>query len=174
MTASWLVPANAVSGVYLAHLVRTDGTTGENHIPFVVRDDSNFHDIVFQTSDTTWHAYNGWGGYSLYGGDTAASDGRAYKVSYNRPSRPGTASASSRTSGLSFRSRNCRHRWLKANGYDVCYMAGLTDRLDTTGKGLQIIGKRKVFLSVGHDDIGAGTSAPTWKRRARVECIWPS
>jgi hypothetical protein len=43
------------------------------------------HDIVFQTSDTTWHAYNGWGGYSLYGGGTAESDGRAYKVSYNRP-----------------------------------------------------------------------------------------
>jgi hypothetical protein len=78
-TASWLVPATAVSGVYLAHLVRTDGTAGGNHIPFVVRDDSNFHDIVFQTSDTTWHAYNGWGGYSLYGGDTAASDGAPTK-----------------------------------------------------------------------------------------------
>jgi hypothetical protein len=73
VTTSWLVPATAVSGVYLAHLVRTDGTAGENHIPFVVRDDNNFHDIVFQTSDTTWHAYNGWGGYSLYGGGAAAS-----------------------------------------------------------------------------------------------------
>ncbi len=33
VTASWAVPAPAVSGVYLAHLVRTDGTAGGNHIP---------------------------------------------------------------------------------------------------------------------------------------------
>jgi N,N-dimethylformamidase beta subunit-like, C-terminal len=86
VSASWTVPANLVSGVYLAHLVRMDGTSGENHIPFIVRDDQTPHDIVFQTSDTTWHAYNGWGGYSLYGGGaTLSSDGRAYKVSYNRP-----------------------------------------------------------------------------------------
>jgi hypothetical protein len=52
----------------------------------VVRDDGGLHDIVFQTSDTTWHAYNGWGGYNLYGGGASgSSDGRAYKVSYNRP-----------------------------------------------------------------------------------------
>ena len=33
-------------------------------------------------SDTTWQAYNDWGGNSLYSGSPA---GRAYKVSYNRP-----------------------------------------------------------------------------------------
>jgi hypothetical protein len=30
------VPASAVSGVYIAHLVRQDATSGENHIPFIV------------------------------------------------------------------------------------------------------------------------------------------
>jgi Domain of unknown function (DUF4082)/Bacterial Ig domain len=164
-TASWLVPATAVSGVYLAHLVRTDGTAGGNHIPFVVRDDSNFHDIVFQTSDTTWHAYNGWGGYSLYGGDTAASDGRAYKVSYNRPfaTRDSVGTFAGPQDFL-FGVEIAAIRWLEANGYDVCYMAGVdTDRLDTTGKGLQILGKRKVFLSVGHDEYWSGN------QRANVE-----
>ncbi len=39
-------------------------------------------DLLFQTSDTTWQAYNDYGGNSLYVG---APDGRAYKVSYNRP-----------------------------------------------------------------------------------------
>jgi hypothetical protein len=84
VTASWSVPAAAVSGVYVAHLVRQDAVAGENHIVFVVRDDGTKHDIIFQTSDTTWHAYNGWGGPSLYG-NAANADERAYKVSYNRP-----------------------------------------------------------------------------------------
>src|ERR1700730_5231974 len=87
VTTSWAVPAAAVSGVYIAHVVRQDTVAGENHITFVVRDDNTPHDIVFQTSDLTWQAYNGWGGYNLYGGAGLAptSNGRAYKVSYNRP-----------------------------------------------------------------------------------------
>ena len=82
VSASWPVPATAVSGIYFARLVRTDGTSGASHIPFVVRDDASHSDVVFQTSDTTWQAYNQYGGNSLYVGSPA---GRAYKVSYNRP-----------------------------------------------------------------------------------------
>ena len=88
VSASWDVPADAVSGVYIAKLVRQDGTFGENHIPFIVRDDSSTSDIIFQTSDTTWQAYNGWGGANFYGGNgpaTGQGAGRAYAVSYNRP-----------------------------------------------------------------------------------------
>ncbi|EJL33387.1 hypothetical protein PMI01_02187, partial [Caulobacter sp. AP07] len=61
VSASWATPADAVSGVYLAKLVRTDnGAT--NQIPFIVRDDGGTSDVLLQTSDTTWQAYNGWGG----------------------------------------------------------------------------------------------------------------
>src|SRR5690348_10574772 len=49
VSASWAVPAAAVSGVYIAKLVRQDGMAGENHIPFIVRDDGSHHDLVFQT-----------------------------------------------------------------------------------------------------------------------------
>ena len=59
-TTSWSVPSSAVSGVYIAHLVDQNDTTNENHIPFIVRADESTSDILFQTSDTTWHAYNGW------------------------------------------------------------------------------------------------------------------
>ena len=69
VTDAWAVPNDAVSGVYMAKIIREDGTFGENQIPFVVRDDDSHSDIVFQTSDTTWQAYNGWGGANLYGGD---------------------------------------------------------------------------------------------------------
>src|SRR5947208_9519564 len=87
VSASWTVPDDAVSGIYLARPVRLD-TGGASHIPFIVRDDGGHEDLLFQTSDQSWEAYNSYGGNSLYAG-TAPSvgnpQGRAYKVSYNRP-----------------------------------------------------------------------------------------
>src|SRR5215210_2822192 len=80
-SASWAVPTTAVSGIYFARLVRTDNG-GASHIMFVVRDDASTSAMLFQTSDTTWQAYNSYGGNSLYQGSPV---GRAYKVSYNRP-----------------------------------------------------------------------------------------
>jgi hypothetical protein len=53
VAASWAVPASAVSGVYIAHLVDQTNTSNENHIPFIVRADESTSDILFQTSDTT-------------------------------------------------------------------------------------------------------------------------
>jgi hypothetical protein len=85
VSASWSVPASAVSGVYLAKLVRTD-TGGASHMIFVVRDDEGHSDLLLQTSDTTWVAYNMYGGASLYRDTTfGLPSGRAFKVSYNRP-----------------------------------------------------------------------------------------
>jgi hypothetical protein len=177
ISASWAVPATAVSGVYIAHLVRQDATSGANHIPFIVRDDGVQHDIVFQTSDTTWHAYNGWGGYSLYGGGaTASSDGRAYKVSYNRPiaTRDGVGTYAGPQDFI-FGVEIAAIHWLEANGYDVCYIAGVdTDRYGS-GASSQLLNK-KVFLSVGHDEYWSGPSSPlspnqpnTGGQRANVE-----
>ena len=58
---------------------------------FVVRNDASHSDLVVQTSDETWQAYNTYGGNSLYTcssncppGSPAAYKG-ASKVSYNRP-----------------------------------------------------------------------------------------
>ena len=67
MSSSWTVPANATSGIYFAKAVRTD-TGGASHIFFIVRSDASQSDILFQTSDTTWQAYNQYGGNSLYVG----------------------------------------------------------------------------------------------------------
>jgi hypothetical protein len=62
VSASWTVPSDAVSGIYFAKLVRTDGTAGSSHIVFVVRNDASHSDLLFQTSDATWQAYNDYGG----------------------------------------------------------------------------------------------------------------
>lgn len=56
-TAHWKVPSDAVSGMYLALLSRTDCPNGAgqaSHIYFVVRADGESADIVVQASDTTW------------------------------------------------------------------------------------------------------------------------
>src|SRR5262245_17497800 len=117
-SAAWPVPSTAVSGVYLAKLVRTDGTAGASHVPFIVRNDSRHSDLLFQTSDTTWQAYNNYGDISLYGGTgESAADGRAFKVSYNRP-------FNTRDDAIEdwlFNAEYPMIRWLEANGYDVSY-----------------------------------------------------
>ena len=69
VSASWVVPTAAVSGIYFANVIRHD-TGGTSQIFFIVRNDSSHSDILFQTSDETWQAYNPYGGHSLYGDTT--------------------------------------------------------------------------------------------------------
>jgi N,N-dimethylformamidase beta subunit-like, C-terminal len=68
-----------VGGVYFAKLT-TDSGNFQNMIPFVIRNDGTTSDILFQTSDTTWEAYNPWGGYNLYQGPSGTNNDRAYAV----------------------------------------------------------------------------------------------
>nr|WP_238345086.1 DUF4082 domain-containing protein [Actinopolymorpha cephalotaxi] len=145
-SASWAVPADAVSGVYIAKLVREDATAGSNQIIFVVRDDSGGSDVLVQTSDATWQAYNKYGGYSLYAGELPA--GRAYKVSYNRPfTTRGSGCCNGSVQSWFFASEYPLIRWLEANGYDVSY----TTEIDTATRGAEIL-EHKTFISSGHDE----------------------
>jgi phosphodiesterase/alkaline phosphatase D-like protein len=145
-SASWAVPADAVSGVYLAKAIRTD-TGGASHIIFIVRDDNGNSDLLFQTSDATWHAYNSYGGNSFYTGSPA---GRAYKLSYNRPFNNRDLGGGVRESFL-FSSEYPMLRWLEANGYNVSYFTNV----DTQRRGGEIL-EHKAFLSVGHDEYWSG------------------
>ena len=154
VSASWAVPATATSGIYFAKAMRTD-TGGASHIVFIVRDDASQADLLFQTSDTTWQAYNQYGGNSLYVGGPGTNPGRAYKVSYNRPfTTRGTGAG-----GLGVQRRvpdgsipgveRLQHR--------------LCDRCRHRPLGAAAIQQHKVFLSVGHDEYWSGT------QRANVE-----
>ncbi|QNN52181.1 DUF4082 domain-containing protein [Nocardioides mesophilus] len=144
VSASWSVPADAVSGIYFARLVRTDGTAGASHVYFVVRDDDGASQMLFQTSDTTWQAYNAYGGNSLYQGQPA---GRAYKVSYNRP----FTTRDNAPEDMVFNSEYPMVRFMERNGYDVSYSTGV----DTDRRGAELL-EHKVFLSVGHDEYWSG------------------
>ena len=153
VSASWAVPANAVSGVYLAHIYRDD-TGGGADIPFVVRNDASHSDVVFQTSDETWQAYNTYGGNSLYQCTVACPPGSpaaykaAYKVSYNRPFH--TPGDDQGRSWLTY-AELPMIKFLEANGYDTSYIAG-TD-VDTSGA---LLLNHKLFMSTGHDEYWTG------------------
>ncbi|MDH3309018.1 MAG: Ig-like domain-containing protein, partial [Acidimicrobiia bacterium] len=150
-SASWDVPVDAVSGIYFARLVRTDGPGGASHVFFVVRDDDGGSDLLFQTADTTWQAYNQYGGNSLYVG---APDSRAYKVSYNRP----FTTREYAPEDWVFNAEYPMVRFLEANGFDVSYTTGV----DTDRRGAELL-EHSAFLSVGHDEYWSG------QQRANVE-----
>ncbi|MCP6759285.1 MAG: DUF4082 domain-containing protein [Fischerella sp. CENA71] len=143
VSGTWTIPTNATSGIYFAKAVLTSGATGSSHIVFIIRDDSSTSDILFQTSDTTWQAYNSYGGASLYTGGPGPKGG-AYKVSYNRPFN--TRSVDNGQDWL-FNAEYPMVRWLEANGYDVTYFTGV----DSDRRG-DLIKNHKLFLSVGHDE----------------------
>ncbi|HLG10842.1 MAG TPA: DUF4082 domain-containing protein, partial [Dehalococcoidia bacterium] len=146
ISASWAVPASAVSGIYIAKLVREDvGGDVSSHITFIVRDDDGHSPILLQTSDTTWQAYNSYGGNSFYLGLPV---GRAYKLSYNRPfvTRDGST-----VWDWLFSSEYPMVRFLEANGYNVSYFTGV----DSDRRGAEIL-EHELFLSVGHDEYWSG------------------
>jgi len=143
VSGSWAVPQTAVSGIYFARAVRTD-TGGASHIVFVVRDDAGTSDVLFQTSDTTWQAYNNYGGNSLYTGGPGTSPGRAYKVSYNRPFNTRAVDGGQ---DWVFNAEYPMVRWLESNGYDVSYTTGV----DSERAGA-LMRNHRVFMSVGHDE----------------------
>ncbi len=153
VSASWTVPSNAVSGLYVAHLVRDDAQDpgGDSQIFFVVRNDSGHSDILLQTSDATWEAYNDYGGNSLYTCTVACPPGNpqgykgAFAVSYNRP----FDGALSTDAGASdpYYAEYQMIRWLEKNGYDVSY----TNQSEVSTAPSLLL-NHKVFISSGHDE----------------------
>jgi hypothetical protein len=184
VSASWPISEDAVSGVYVARLVRKDGDAtwrmdnsragGDipeaaphaygalglgrlrnpidepraSHIVFVVRDDASQSDIVMQTSDPTWTAYNQYGLGNVYRGVTETGDSagrpmRAHKASFNRPLMNRDFSSVNQL----FDAEYPLLRWLERNGYDVSYISGV----DTHRHG-HLLQNHRLFISIGHDE----------------------
>lgn len=141
--ASWAIPSNAVSGLYLA-FVR--GATADNYwrTPFVVRNDALDADVVVKFADTTWQAYNPWGGKDLYGDMAGFNDGnRSFAVRYDRPIiteqiRPQSSWENAEWPLIQF---------LERNGYNVKYISTLDVEKTPT-----IVNGANVLISAGHDE----------------------
>ena len=134
-TSAW------TSGIYLAKLTTKEGK--QSHIPFVVRDDNRFVTYLFQSSVTTFQAYNAWGGKSLY--DFNSTNGkRAYKVSFNRPYQGyGSGDLYNDWSGWELNTL----RFLEREGYDVSYCTNIDNHANSN-----LFARCRSFLSVGHDE----------------------
>jgi hypothetical protein len=157
VSATWQVPTTAVSGVYIAHLVRSD-TGGDSHIVFVVRNDASHSAILYQTSDETWQAYNYYGLGSLYGDGSGVFglDNRAFKVSYNRPFL--TRGYNNESASWLFGPEFPMIQWLEQNGYDVTYFTAV----DAARSG-SLIQNHRILMDSGHDEYWSGP------RRANVQ-----
>ena len=138
------VPPDWTTGIYLAKF--TDANGKQTYAPFDVR--GNSHSLyVAVTPDTTYAAYNNWGGHSLYeaGEDVelneAANLSRGLKVSFDRPYTVDDGSSQV----LAFEA-DAIH-WLERQGYDLSYISDV----DLHEKPAQLLDHR-AFLSLGHDE----------------------
>lgn len=140
------VGSNWTSGIYIAKLTHQNGK--QSQVWFVVRDDSSTSKVLFQSSFTTFQAYNDYGNdasdqYSLYDFKSSPPK-RAFKVSFDRPFAQ-TLGGSQFDTLLRWEYNMVR--WLESQSYDISYVTNLDIHTNP-----QLLRQHKVFLSVGHDE----------------------
>src|SRR5437868_4869362 len=143
-TTTLTIPSTWVTGVYLAKLTASNGNA--RFIYFVVRNDGGHEDIMFQTSVTTYQAYNQWGGISLYNNTTNKSVYKyaaATKVSFDRPFDPNDSNGAGHYLYVEY----YFVRWAESQGYDLTYATDVD-----THTNVNPLTNHKAFLSVGHDE----------------------
>jgi hypothetical protein len=75
------------------YLARLSASGKQTWVPFTLRSRSFKGKLVLLSANTTWQAYNAWGGRSLYHGVDGATATRAYAVSFDRPYDYGNGAA---------------------------------------------------------------------------------
>lgn len=137
------VPSDWVTGVYLAKFADTGGL--QTYVPFdVLGNDHSTYIVV--TADTTYEAYNTWGGFSLYEADSGmyAENNhlpRGNKVSFDRPYSEEFGSGHV----LVFDADTIF--WMERQGYDLSYISSV----DLHERPRQLL-QHAVYLSLGHDE----------------------
>lgn len=131
------IPADWVTGVYYAKFSEVGGS--QTYVQFDVR--SLLASIyVVSTSDTTYEAYNTWGGASLYVGLDGSDRKGADKVSFDRPNI-----AAGLAQGLPYEIDAIR--WLERWGYDVSYVSTV-DLEQNPG----LLLRHRAYINLGHDE----------------------
>ncbi|WP_197455100.1 N,N-dimethylformamidase beta subunit family domain-containing protein [Stieleria varia] len=149
------IPDDWPSGVYLGRLTTlppaAERPYWQSYVIFIVRD-ARPADILFQCSDNTWQAYNGWPYKSSVYTHPKGNQGPWADVSFDRPYGREAQYTSVVNDPLSVGSGGYLTfefpmvYWLEQQGYDVSYCSN-SDLL-TPERGQQC----KAFLSVGHDE----------------------
>ena len=68
-----------------SYLLRLDAPGVQSYVPMVIRSPSLAGRVALVSPVTSYQAYNGWGGYSLYGGPGGSFAGRSRRVTFDRP-----------------------------------------------------------------------------------------
>ncbi|MEP6887985.1 MAG: PKD domain-containing protein [Nitrospirales bacterium] len=156
-TANPMDPNDWLSGIYLAKLTTVSGK--QSYIIFVVREDERPSDYLYQSSVTTFQAYNNWGGKSLYQHNSVGRAAR--KVSFDRPYAPSENPLAAFGGGAGEFLTNWEYnmvRWLEREGYDVTYSTNIDTHADPA-----LWTHHRGWLSVGHDEYWS------WEMRNHVE-----
>ncbi len=138
-----VIPRDWVSGYYLVHYALTSGANaGDTTASFFILKEAPGDPrarFLVHVGASTWQAYNGWGGGSLYEFNSPG-ERRAAKVSFDRPmTSPGLTQALAWDIPLV--------RFLERHGYDVAYQADVdTARDPTTLEG------RALVAVAGHNE----------------------
>lgn len=151
-TTTLTIPADWPSGVYLGRLstlpAQAEEPYWQSYIIFIVTDDRPA-DILFQSSDNTWQAYNRWPeNESLYT-DPRAAHAPGVSVSFDRPYGKYVQILDhplSMGSGEFLLWEYPLCYWLEKEGYDVTYCSNV-DNLDPAN-----LKRCKTMISIGHDE----------------------
>ncbi len=131
------IPSTWVTGVYLAKF--TDAQGKQTYTPFDVQGNAQATYFVV-TSNTTYQAYNQWGGYSLYKSFDNHLD-KAAKVSFDRPYDRANGAGDLLLFEID------AIRWLEHQGYDLSYGSSVDVHSDPA----QLL-NHHAYLSLGHDE----------------------
>jgi hypothetical protein len=140
------IPGDWVSGYYLVHYLLTSGPyAGNSSVSwFLLREgQGGAAPLLVQAGASTWQAYNGWGGGSLYAFNSAGGN-RAAKVAFDRPIERQALGAFGWDVPLV--------AFLERSGYDLAYQADV----DTARDPGTLVG-RKAILVAGHNEYWART-----------------
>ncbi|WP_163512165.1 N,N-dimethylformamidase beta subunit family domain-containing protein [Fodinicola acaciae] len=144
------IPKDWTSGTYIGKLTRADNGV-ESYVIFVVRDQRQA-DLIAQTSEFTWQAYNRWPtAFSLYSNgedDLTGYYGTDVFVSHDRPYMSTTYFVSPLPgTGEYFVFEYPFIYWLEQMGYDVTYCADID-----THRGTARFDRARAALVIGHDE----------------------
>ncbi|MDN4593645.1 N,N-dimethylformamidase beta subunit family domain-containing protein [Polycladomyces subterraneus] len=132
------IPDHWTTGFYLNKLVDEEGR--QSYIPFVVRQSVPHADFAVLIATNTYHAYNAWGGKSLYSYNSTEGI-QSSKVSFNRPFDDFFGA------GQFFKFEYNLIRWLEKKGYSLTYLTDLDVHL-----GLLEKAQVKALIIAGHSE----------------------
>ena len=130
-----------LTGVYVVLLTKSDGAQTQTYAIFVLRDDTRHAEVALHLPTSTWHAYNDFGGESLYTTTHGLSGGHARKVSLDRPITLGFGS------GKFIFEEHEGVIWLEDAGYDVEYFT----TSDVSGA-VNRLGGHRIYITLAHDE----------------------